>query len=503
MSKPDSRLLFFALALCLLAVVWGCSQADDIAASISVTDMWLTPELLPSAPSGMVYELWATREPVTDTAIPASKLVSLGRFSYVNNDTLKAFLDENGAVRADSNKFALDDDLFKYANLVVSVEPEVDADVSRLGPIMLVASVAGNTDTMTMNFPLYTSLWGGHCRYAMEGLTDGDRQAHDGYGVWFSWYKYNVVYINDTFGIDSSSLEFEWETIEPIINDDGETTNLSELYSPNPDSVYWEVETVAYDFGRDTFPLELDSIYPHIRTALYIDSVADSTPPFRRKVFDWTYIVESTQVSLDIFEQDSFALPDYSDWGWVYQGWVTSNYIPKEAFGQMTPPGWAYKDLYNNIIPGDTGGLISTGTFININQPDDGNPYTLQLNIIDSIIYDDFGSPIDTVYMRPDIAGEDFLDGAALSAASGGVITEALNLLPYGGGSNYGSVFISMEPANRLTDSTNFPLLAFIRSFPDSWSANDTESFDYRDMKNWTYGPGGGFPEVMVIIHRF
>ena len=120
MSKPDSRLLFIVMTLIALAVVWSCSQPDDVTAPSSLTHLWLTAERLPDPPPGMLYELWVAADPVTDTILSSEDVISLGRFSYVRNDTIDAFLDTGGVLRADSNRFVLDDDLFSYSTILIS-----------------------------------------------------------------------------------------------------------------------------------------------------------------------------------------------------------------------------------------------------------------------------------------------------------------------------------------------------------------------------------------------
>jgi hypothetical protein len=125
------------------------------------------------------------------------------------------------------------------------------------------------------------------------------------------------------------------------------------------------------------------------------------------------------------------------------------------------------------------------------------------LQVFDYVIYDSLGNPLDTVYRVPNVPGEDFLDAAALSAATGGAITTPVNLLAQGSG----TVFISIEPSNRLTDSTNFPLIAFARRLPNAFNipTNNTTEGDGRvTMDNLTHAVPGtaGFPLVIARYQR-
>lgn len=501
MSKPDSRLVFLILILGLLTVFWSCAQTDDITASKSMTNMWLSAERLPSLPAGMVYELWVAKNPVTDTAMPSNELVSVGRFLHINNDTINAFLEPDGTLRADSNLFVLSSDVFDYSGIFVSVELLNDTEPDRPGPIMLVKPISGRPidSVMRLNFPLNgeDGLWGSICRYSMEGVTDGQRFSNDGCGVWFCDYAWLQRSIPDTNG---ATWTYELDTIIPEIDSlTGDTLNLDSLRGPHRDSVSFDVVSWRVDFGVDSLTLDIDSF---VHTGLVITQYfeLDTIPPFTGK--DQTIEFDTTprQVILDVFSQDNFGMPDYSDWGWKWQGWIVSNYIyPDTALGSFTPPPWDYEPGTpgNGIIPGNRGGLLTTGKFSRIDQPDDSDPYTNR--IIARIVGND------TTYKRPNYPGEDFLNSAALQAAG---ITNGspLQLLPANNGSTYGSVFITLEPANDVLDSTNFPLIAFVRSFPISWPANagSNSTNAFMPMLNTTGSVPGtaGFPEIKVKVQR-
>ncbi len=520
MPKPDNRFLFLILALGLMILTWGCSQTDDITASKSLTNVWLSAERLPSPPADMIYELWVAKNTVTGNNIPDNELVSLGRFSYVADDSLVAFLDETGAVRGDSNQFVLPDDIFEYSGLFVTVEQMIDAEPNRPGPIMLVEPITGRTDTIRMDFPLDVALGDAGVFYNMETPSDGSHNSNDGYGLWFTLYGSAQYTYVDTL---EYSIALEEDTVDIIIDPaTGDTLNLDSLYAPRPDSAWVVYDTVPLIFGSDTLTLGLDSTIMHVSATVNTRDVPDSTPPFTYMTvveqsplriivsidtvwefpmhIDTTWVVTENHfvdhtVDLDIFSQERFDFPVYADWGWNYQGWVTSLEIDPGILGEFTPPAYVYRVGSNNDIPGDLGGLMTTGTFQYIDSVDDGDPFTLK--VIDRIEVDTLGV-LDTIYRKPVYPGEDFLDGAALSAATGGLVTAPYNLLPAPFGSQYGTVFISIEPVNRVTDTTNFPLIAFLSTLPNAWDGNDVE------MTNRTRGiqSSGGFPRVRAIFQR-
>ncbi|MBD3256937.1 hypothetical protein GF377_00795 [candidate division GN15 bacterium] len=445
-----------------------------------------------------------SRTQLTDTTVPSGDLVSLGRFSYLENDTVVTFLDESGAVRADSNKFVLEDDMYDFKTLFVTVEQVSDPSPTRPGPIMLLQNITGQTDTLKLNFPLsdgLDNLWESFVTYNLESVSDVDRNGLNGYGIWFSTYTYKRLPYPDTLTQD---LEFEIvQVVAEIDTATGETLNLDMLGKQYADTTIETLDTIYRTFGRDTLTLSERGPYEHIFTVL-----TDSTSV--RDTFPFTYVrpapgavVEvADTIDLDIFSQD-YSLPVYDDWGWKYQGWVVGTNIPSNAIGEMTPPAWPIVINNDDRIPGHEGGLLTTGTFSRIDQPDDGDPFTLK--VLDRV-EDDGQGGVDSVFERPYLPGEDFLDGAALSTATNGVINSAFQLTPGPGQS--ASAFITLEPANKpaALDSTNFPLVAFVAELPSSWNAPADTIFDNEvKMRNWTqHAPGVfmGFPEITAMIQR-
>ena len=116
MFRVYNRLLFFVLALFSVVIFLSCEQPDDVFTAVSQSVLHLTSERVPELPAGMVYELWVSKEPAatTNISITSDRVTSLGKFSYIASDTLVAFLNSDGSLRADSNRFVLEDDLYSY-----------------------------------------------------------------------------------------------------------------------------------------------------------------------------------------------------------------------------------------------------------------------------------------------------------------------------------------------------------------------------------------------------
>jgi len=548
MSRFDSRLLFVIASLGLLLLALSCSQTDNITASKSLTKVWLTADRLPAPTPGMSYGLWASKVAYAEIS-SASEVQLLGLFSYISTDSLVTFLDPDNTLRADSNEFSMSGDLFDFAHLLVTIEDTTDVGALP-GPVMLMQSITGNTDTIRMYFPQHDSLFNAIIRCNFESPTDANR-GYDGYGLWFCNYELILREIHDTL---STEVTYGWDTITANIGEEGDTLNLVDLYRPYADTVWFEYYNSLVDFGRDTLPLGITSLsFEHSgarRSVCYdrvFDTVWDSSvvPPvidtiiclitIPRVIKDFggsniTVDTFVTPVLLDAFTQDMYALPDLTPYGWKYKGWVVADHIDTSAVGKFTPPAW---DFISGelMIPGYQGGLLTTGTFSDELNADDSNPFTLEIQWeIDSVrsffrLRDSFPvGPIppyvcdpaadtveyfevvvtDTVLKRPAFPGEDFLDGAALSAATNGVIAGMFNLLPNADNSQHGSVFVSIEPINMVSDTTNFPLIAFCRQFPAYWPPADVGDALTWTLINWTGTASGadGFPKVVAEIKR-
>lgn len=491
MLKVDNRLRFLILACSLTGIIWGCSQQANIPTIVSVSELTLSADRLPAAPPRMIYELWAVNQTVTGINLTASDVASLGRFSYENSDTFSGFIDENGTHL--SGTFLLSDDLYKFKSLVLSVEVRSNQTTTPSN-IMLVDRITGVDDIpIKLNFPLSDKLWDATVRYNMESVSDNERDTADGAGIWFSAYRSILDTIPDTIAWDTTS---DSSTIEPILNpsDSTDTINLEELkrsYLSELDSI--RLDSVFLDFSRDTIMLGIDTFWHRFINFERVFA-ADSSYPYRKRDISITYATIFRSVILEIFTQDNFALPDYSTYGFRYKGWVVSPQVLNSA--TFTPPGYRYNSFSKNWIPGDSGGLITTGTFNRIDEADDANPFTLKLiNYADST---------NSTFRWPNYPGEDFLDTAALAAA--GVQTPIINLMPFANG-NTGTVFITLEPTNYDT-TTNFPLIVFLGELPSNRDAINKPGFNRTVFINMLNGtatvPGNtvGFPEILVSLFR-
>ena len=457
MSNRMKR-LFAILALVLISVIyWGCTEAPDVLVPATTSEVSLSPELLPSNMVGMHYELWAAKGTFNNTVIITEK-VSLGKFAY--DSYLKRFLELNGDVRAIGNRFVLDDDIYRFSKLFVSVEVDADPDISSPGPIMLIDDITvPSSSSVDLVFPLHGLIWEATARFNMETTSDSDRTAGDGYGLWFASYQRLVDSIRDTFSLDSFWLDSIYEQFPR----DTVIVNMIGIDSIR-DTVFTRI------FGVDSFPQQAVRFFRLVQvdSAGAGDSILLTIPNF-----DYT-VGSRITFDYDEFTQDSFALPDYTGYGWKYKGWVVSPYVSPTNVGSATFPAWRPNSLNDSIMPGIAGGLLTTGTFSRINAPDDGNPFKLSDRL-------------------PQFPGEDFLSFP--SGWSG--------LVPNFNG-NSGTVFISLEPTNFIHDTTNFPLIAFTADVPDAqFTITDDEVIITMDNRTQITSKTVGFPKIIVNIKTF
>lgn len=449
MSNRIKRLFILISVVLLTVLYWGCTQPPDVLVPVSLSEVTLFPQLLPTNFPGMHYELWVANG--GDTA-------SLGKFGY--NNTLKKFVELNGSDRANGNLFTLEDDIYRFSKIFISVETNVDPAPNSPGSIMLIDDVTiPSNAAVDLVFPLNEELWEATARYNMETTSDSDRSALDGYGLWFASYQQLDDSVRDTFSLDSFWLDSIYEnfprdtTIVNLINianiTDKDTTRL---------------------FGVDSFTNHVVR-YERITEATFAgagDSVLITIPNFMFTVGS------RLEFDYDQFTQDSFALPDYTAYGWKYKGWVVSPYVAQSNVGAITLPAWQPNTINDSLMPGINGGLLTTGTFSKINAPDDANPYALSERL-------------------PQFPGEDFL--LFPSGWSG--------LVPNASG-NSGTVFIAIEPNNFVSDTTNFPLIAFTGKVPSD-RFEITGSQVIINMRNRTQitDPRLGFPRIRVDIKTF
>ena len=464
MSNRIRRLMILAALVAATTVYWGCSQPADVLAPFSTSEVTLNPQLLPANFPDMHYQLWVSN--TQDT-------VSLGRFGY--DEFNKRFLEVDGSLRADSNLFTLDDNIFKFSKLFVSIEEDVDPAPSSPGPIMLIDDVTLPSDlSVDLVFPLSDILWDATARYNMETTSDSDRVALDGYGIWFSSYQRLFDSIRDTLSLDSFWVDTTYE----IFPRDTIIRNLINIFrdSTKCDTCPFISKDTTRIFGVDSFSHAVIRFYQDVQndTAAAGDSILITIPNF-------IYTIGSLfAFNFDNFTQDSFALPDYTIYGWNYKGWVVSPTVAPSAVGGVTLPAWRPNSDNDSLMPGINGGLLTTGTFSEINKPDNNNPYVAGPRL-------------------PQFPGEDFI----VNLPGGMDTTNWGGLVEFNSG-NSGTVFISLEPTNFVTDTTNFPLIAFMGNVPESRSIiTSTIVIINMDNRTQTNDPSIGFPRIRVDIKAF
>ena len=503
MSRRSNRLIFLILTLTALSLYWGCSQPKDVISDVTSSRLTLIAERLPTLPSGMVYELWVSEA--------NGEATSLGKFSYdhVNRVFLEAFY-----TTPRSNEFTLEDDLLKqywdeddeewkywFTSVFVSVETIPDGSRTGHGPIMLQDFVTEpSEDQIELRFQTRDEAIGeAMVLYNMESVSDGNSSsASVGQGLWFAAYRQDTKYLPDTTGCTVTFTPDEIGDLETEIIYDtlGDSIGVDTL---NGDEIFiWSYYQVS-DSGQelDTITFGSDTVYlgstPLLHTGFRVelDSQIDSLAPYMWNEVHFVYDTVVRNVTLDIFTQDEWGLPDYGP-DWLYKGWIVSSTARTASTGTLlhsfikdrfTPPAWTYNTPTHELIPGDTGVLLPTGTFRNMDQPDDANPFVLDPLLV------------------PPYPGEDFVDAAALGVAYGKA--EVFDLLP-NGFVNSGTVLITLEPSN-FNSSTNFPLIAFGKRLPSSKAFVSGDEVGI-DMWNWTQTLETspiGLPQITIEIERF
>ena len=442
MLKHSKLLLFTALVVFLSFMNYGCDQPEDVVTATNRAYLTLNPERLPDNPSGTIYELWVAN---------SSDTVSLGKFGY--NFTDRSFLTDTDSVRVDGARFYLDQSVDDFDVIFVSIEPTTGDLAYSPESIMLVDFVSSQTIKLTV--PEIDSIWSATVRYNMKSTSDGIGTTNDGSSIWFSSYEQRSRTMIDTTDIidwwlDSGSYVDSF-TFIPAVNIIGIDTSTIIVKDTN---IVLGLDTLVQQVVRFDPILSYDTsdYYP---TLLRID-----------------YDTSGSIVVYDNFTQDDFALPNLSQYGWKYRGWIVSSVIVNPvAIGEITLPAWTF---FDPILDEVDGGLLTTGVFYDIAQPDLENPH------------------VDTVYKNPPrvppFPGEDFLENLPAP-------------VPNMAGSE-GHVFVTLEP-EFYNDSTNFPLLAFIGDLPflaeSAFSSSQGYTLTGYMYHNDTYR---GFPLVRVTIER-
>jgi len=327
----------------------------------------------------------------------------------------------------------------------------------------------------------------------MQATSDNDT-GNVGRAVWFSNYTTANDSTPDTTALD---VTIDSSTVRALLEIDSSGGNYDSIFV-TPDLTdtltaaevfvldQWEITNITLDsvlkmYGEDTLNLSADPANAYFSFITFdIDSAIDSTEPYVRRTFDFDWTTNDETVPLNIFNQDDFNLPNYEPFGWKYKGWVLSPILDPSVTGtSFSPLAWEVETPSFNFIPrASVSGMITTGTFSDITQPDDANPYVLAGG------------------QTPPYPGEDFLDATALAADYG---ISSVQLVP--GLPDTTTVFISLEPVNFPLDSTNFPLVPFIGIAPTSLN-QVTGSIS---MRNWTQSVNGniqGFPKITISIER-
>jgi len=462
MLRRHKRLLLLVLVGIGIGLYVGCTQPEDILTDKSQTTIVLTAERLPTNPVGMLYELWVTDQLIGDSVYEA---VSMGKFGY--DFVTSSFLDTSGALRENSNRFVLQADILDYDVLFISVQ-RADGSGPSPGPVMLMDTIrALDVRAIDMVFPLSDSLWQCPVEFNMESMSDGRDSTNDGAGVWFCVYNEMQIAIPDTTDTSEVTIITKWKQC-PLPDSNQCIESIIELLNV-------DVDTIERVFGFDK-DSQIIVTYDVVMFETCCDSGVDSIL--------WTdvtirYSLGGTDtLTFDSVVQSAIPpLPDYTSFGWKYKGWVVSSVIEElgVSMGKITPPAWrAYNNAFDSMVPGIDGGLLTTGSFSDIYLPDDGNPY------------------VDSAHRVPPYPGEDFLKNLP------GGHDVKVQLVP--GGRTTGTIFVTLEPVNYVTDTTNFPLFLMIHDLPDRRAdvINEHQQFS---MWGRSYNTGDdlvGFPVVHV-----
>jgi hypothetical protein len=513
MRERYNSLLLLALLVTILALLGGCSQPDDVLAPVYSTQLILSPSRLPSPPSGMVYELWLTKN--------SGEYLSLGKFNW--DSKLYRFYDVSGNVI--DSAWTINEDALNYDQITLTIEEYPDAEPDSMGPIMLADTLRNPSEDVTkMIFPM--DLWLGQAGFCITTPTDKNSYSKRASGVWFSYYMFNEVTYADTFDVTISTdrgtrrplyIDTTWDSTQippTVIKID--TTNLTELAQTldtlritnegRDTNLYYIIYldtfvhiTSTFDFKAYPVNVTKDTVYVidtlHLLTrtgsvdvpVTKIDTI--TIAPFMDYGHTITYPVAAIANhtdTLDYFLPNYQDIPDLNGTKWHYKGWIVSSYLaPSASFGALTKPCWL-GGIIDFWINSAEYGLITTGSFKSFDAPDGGNPYSLSGRV-------------------PQLPGEDFLTNLPDGLGPRGIYF-ADSLIPTF--TNPGTVIITLEPDNYNNDSTNFPLILFtnesaIPSY-NTIANNAPHVADYR-LRNWSSAVDGntvGFPAIKVSLIR-
>jgi len=301
-------------------------------------------------------------------------------------------------------------------------------------------------DPLMMVFPHMDTLIDSWAFYHMKAVSDDDSWGDtstttNGAAVWFNTVFFDTGYVQDTVSLDSFHIDSIWR------DDLGDNDCVESIVEVLPEPL----TQVPRIFGVDTV---MQTVVPY-SFETYLACVDSGAPPYLTTNVTLYWIVGAYDsegvwredhvmtVPFDDHRQLGAYWKDLTSYGWKYRGWVVSSVINdvNAGIGVISPPAWTdYNTDHDSIIRGIDGGLLSTGTFVSLDEPDEGNPYC--------------GSQ----HGVPPFPGEDFLHVP-------GATTSEVQLVP-GGGVSTGTIFIAMHPTNAVTDTTNFPLIVCTAELP-------------------------------------
>ncbi len=445
MTRPK-HLLLLTLVVASMALYWGCEQPETILADKNQTVIHLEPERMPSTPYGMLYSLGVADDVVDDSV---QGVTEIERFGY--DWETRTFLDALGEPRVDTNRFVFSGDIYDYGYILVTVQKirAFGSTADTVGPVMLIDEIQDpDDDPLLMVFPYMDTLTASQAFFHMKAVSDDDSwgdtsTATNGAAIWFSTVSWETETHRDTVELISYIIDSNW------VDDFGEDRCFEGIVNISGYETPVEVTRV---FGLDT----IIGTAVHYDAETYLTCVDSGPPPYLKSNLDsLVWRVGLTNSEGEFIEDDSIRVSyndhvqiggywkDLTRFGWKYRGWVVSSVIKEvnAGIGVITPPAWiAYNTDNDSIIRGFDGELLSTGTFVSLEEPDDGNPY------------------IGSQHGVPPYPGEEFLHVP-------GAATNEVQLVP-GGGRSTGTIFIAMHPSNALTDTTNFPLIVSTVDLP-------------------------------------
>jgi len=518
---------FFAIASILIIsiLVFGCTQPDDVAAPISVTQIYMSPVQLPTTPDGYSYELWAVD--TADNYYPIS--------NFLWNNYYRRFMDLD-SVKIDS-MFSVPYDLLNpfYEYLAVSVETIPDTYPDSVGPVMLKDTIIDpDTWPMLLAFPIDFSF--ARITYSVETPTDKNSNSDDASGVWFAFYDYRVNVLRDTIGVSSSASAtdrklfydttywacaavdaqlncIQWVNVTDYVVDENDYDTLIVTVTPKlVDTTYWNCtgddgmgnciewvdisdnffwydtlvdpnlyDTVIYDTLKDTLAIScviVDTNFAFVPDPLLIDTFTHISVTYDHVAFP---------VNFDTADVDTFAvdpctgntifveiepLSEYS-LNLTFNSYIrrtdTLDYFSEsfEETADLTGTGWHYKGwvISPYLAPPYQTECSELGKLTKPTWLDFTTDWMFEnpdeWPIISTGSFRDFA--------EPDYTPNLYSDNQRVPAYPG---EDFIQNLPCGATNYYfadqatpltgvGDIFITLEPDN-FDENTNFPIFLFI-----------------------------------------